>query len=167
MTLLNLLWHRTLPDRLRKAQAGESIIAVMFVPILAAWLNPLSAEDRLWAGPALSLAMIGYGVLFRNRLSQVTGQSFVLTGLASYVSVSIPQTPLQISFAPLAALGVAAVRTRSQRHNLVQGALSLRRVDHRGHTAAGLGICEQPVAGSGNGADRHGHCPHWMVYQFG
>lgn len=110
MTLLNLLWHRTLPVRLQKQRAGELLIAVMFVPILAAWLKPrLSAEDWLWIGPALSVALIGYGVLFRNRLSQVTGQSFVLAGLASYAFVSIPETPLQVSIAPLAALGVAAL----------------------------------------------------------
>jgi Predicted membrane protein (DUF2339) len=109
MTVLNLLWQRRLPDRLRKARAGELLIAVMFLPILTAWLKPMSAEDWLWIGPALSVGMIGYGALFRNRFSQVTGQSFILVGLASYAIVSIPQTPWQISAAPLAALSIAAI----------------------------------------------------------
>jgi hypothetical protein len=120
MTLLNLLWQWTLPVLLRKHRAGELLMAVMLVPVLTAWLKPMrSAEDWLWIGPALSVVLITYGALFRNRLSQVTGQSFVLFGLISYACVSIPRTPFQISIAPLVALGIAAVYVEAARKGTI------------------------------------------------
>jgi hypothetical protein len=108
-TLLNLLWHWTLPARMREKQLGELLAAVALVMVVLTWLNrTVSPRDWIWTGSVLSIAMIAYGIIFRNRLSQIAGQFFLLLGLESLAAVSIPHLPLWISTAPLVALAIAA-----------------------------------------------------------
>jgi uncharacterized membrane protein len=108
-TLLNLLWHWTLPARMREKQVGDLIAAVALVAVvLALFHRTLSPRDWIWTGPALSVGMIVYGIIFRNRLSQIAGQFFLLLGLQSFSAVSIPNLPIWLSITPLVALGLAA-----------------------------------------------------------
>jgi predicted membrane protein DUF2339 len=108
-TLLNLLWHWTLPARMREKQVGDLIAAVALVAVvLALFHRTLSPRDWIWTGPALSVGMIVYGIIFRNRLSQIAGQFFLLLGLQSFFAVSIPNLPIWLSITPLIALGLAA-----------------------------------------------------------
>jgi hypothetical protein len=108
-TLLNLLWHWTLPAHMREKRLGELVSAVALIAVvLALFHRTLSPRDWIWTGSALSVAMIFYGMIFQNRLSQIAGQFFLLLGLESFAPVQISHLPIWLSLTPLVALGISA-----------------------------------------------------------
>lgn len=81
-SIVELAGRKNLPEALVRHKASEYFGAIALFIVAASWSGyELTATRLIWVLPLISVAFIGYGVLFRNTQNQIAGQLFLVAAI--------------------------------------------------------------------------------------